>query len=102
MFCRFWTFIGLTPFSLTLSGIHATPSKIPKTVRDFRLRANAMLPRPGRTSESNEFLHFQATMLSNIASGAAGHGGEGFQLNKRPFCNAFTGEIEINPTFTVS
>ena len=53
--------------------------------------------------ESNEFLRDQATILSNIASeAAAGHGSEGFQLNKRPFCNAFTGEPEIHPTFTVS
>ena len=53
--------------------------------------------------ESNEFLRDQATILSNIASEAAGHGSEGFQLNKRPFCNAFTGEPEIHPTtFTVS
>ena len=42
---------------------------------------------------TNKLLPCQSAILSNIAAEAeAGHGSEGYQLNKRPFCNAFTGQ----------
>ena len=91
LFCRIWTFIGLTPFSLTPSEIPVTPSRT--LSRNLRSRANgASYPLQCRQIVSS--IALQAAILSNIAS-EAGHGSEGFQLNKRPFCNAFTGEIFV-------